>query len=71
MNNLYVSADKVPDGLFRDKRLVLRGGSGLCCISEPLVDAIFKGGVNDLTIASKNCGVDRFENRAAAEATSI
>lgn len=71
MNNVHVSADKAPDGLFPDRRLVLRGGSGLCGISEPLIDANFKVGVNDLTIATKNCDVDRLEIRAATGGTSI
>lgn len=40
--------------------LVAAGGFGLCGIPELLIDAIVESGVNDLTFASNNAGIDGF-----------
>lgn len=40
---------------------IAAGGFGLCDIPENLIAAIRDSGVNDLTVASNNCGVDHFE----------
>ena len=60
MKKVYGSAAEALDGLLHDGMLIAAGGFGLCGIPELLIDAIVKSGVKDLTIASNNCGVDRF-----------
>lgn len=60
MRKIYPNATAALDGLLCDDMLIAAGGFGLCGIPELLIDAIVESGVNGLTIASNNCGVDGF-----------
>ena len=60
MNKIYHSSTAALDGLLSDGMLVAAGGFGLCGIPELLIDAIVESGVNNLTFASNNAGVDGF-----------
>ena len=58
MKKIYPDAASALDGLLRDGMLIASGGFGLCGIPERLIDAIVANGVNDLTVASNNAGID-------------
>jgi 3-oxoacid CoA-transferase subunit A len=60
MKKVYGSADEALDGILFDEMTIAAGGFGLCGIPENLISAIKKSGVNGLTIASNNAGVDDF-----------
>ncbi|MEM9230854.1 MAG: CoA transferase subunit A, partial [Pseudomonadota bacterium] len=54
------SAAEALDGVLEDGMLIAAGGFGLCGIPELLIDAIRESGVQNLTVASNNAGVDDF-----------
>ncbi|WP_082438911.1 MULTISPECIES: CoA transferase subunit A [unclassified Sphingomonas] len=58
MNKLYPSAEAALEGLLHDGMTICAGGFGLCGIPERLIDAIEASGVQKLTIASNNAGID-------------
>ena len=58
MNKLYPSAAAALSGVLRDDLLIAAGGFGLCGIPERLIDAIVDSGVQGLTVASNNAGID-------------
>ena len=58
MNKLYPSAAAALSGVLRDDMLIAAGGFGLCGIPERLIDAIVESGVQRLTVASNNAGID-------------
>ena len=58
MKKLYPDAKAALDGLLKDGMLIASGGFGLCGIPERLIDAIAESGVQGLTIASNNAGID-------------
>ena len=58
MNKIYPSADAALEGLLFEGMIICSGGFGLCGIPERLIDAIAASGVNGLTIASNNAGID-------------
>lgn len=58
MNKLYPDAQAALDGLLHDGMTICAGGFGLCGIPERLIDAIEASGVQRLTIASNNAGID-------------
>lgn len=58
MNKLYPDAAAALDGLLTDGMLIASGGFGLCGIPERLLDAIRDSGVQNLTFASNNAGID-------------
>ncbi|WP_082450638.1 CoA transferase subunit A [Sphingomonas sp. Leaf22] len=58
MNKLYPSAEAALEGLLHDGMTICAGGFGLCGIPERLIDAIQASGVQKLTIASNNAGID-------------
>jgi 3-oxoacid CoA-transferase subunit A len=60
MKKVYGSAAEALDGLLRDDMLIAAGGFGLCGIPELLLEAIKQSGVQNLTFASNNAGVDDF-----------
>jgi len=60
MKKVYGSAAEALDGLLRDDMLIAAGGFGLCGIPELLLEAIKDSGVQNLTFASNNAGVDDF-----------
>ncbi|WP_306152756.1 CoA transferase subunit A [Roseovarius sp. MMSF_3281] len=60
MKKVYGSAAEALDGLLRDDMLIAAGGFGLCGIPELLLQAIKDAGVQNLTFASNNAGVDDF-----------
>ncbi|MDJ1015272.1 MAG: CoA transferase subunit A [Paracoccaceae bacterium] len=60
MKKVYASATEALDGLLHDNMLIAAGGFGLCGIPELCIDAIVESGVQHITIASNNCGVDGF-----------
>ncbi|WBU53632.1 CoA transferase subunit A [Paracoccus sp. SCSIO 75233] len=60
MKKIYPDADAALDGLLFDGMHIAAGGFGLCGIPELLIDALVRSGVEDLTVASNNCGVDGF-----------
>ncbi len=60
MKKVYANAAEALDGVLHDGMLIAAGGFGLCGIPELLIDAIVESGVEDLTVASNNCGVDGF-----------
>lgn len=47
-------------GLLFDGMTIMAGGLGLCGIIENLIAGICDAGVMDLTVISKNCGLDDF-----------
>ena len=59
-SKVYATAGEALDGLLTDGMLIAAGGFGLCGIPELLIAAIRDAGVNDLTVASNNAGVDDF-----------
>jgi len=60
MQKVYPDAEAALAGLLKDGMTIAAGGFGLCGIPELLIAAIRKSGVQNLTIASNNCGVDGF-----------
>ena len=60
MKKVYGSAAEALDGLLRDDMLIAAGGFGLCGIPELLLQAIKDSGVQNLSFASNNAGVDDF-----------
>ena len=58
MHKLYPDAAAALEGLLHDGITICAGGFGLCGIPERLIDAIVESGVNGLTIASNNAGID-------------
>ncbi len=58
MNKLFPSAAAALSGVLRDDMLIAAGGFGLCGIPERLIDAIVDSGVQGLTVASNNAGID-------------
>ena len=58
MDKLYPDAATALDGLLRDGMLIASGGFGLCGLPERLLAAIRDSGVQNLTFASNNAGVD-------------
>lgn len=55
---LYPDAASALEGLLFDGMHICAGGFGLCGIPERLIDAIQASGVQKLTIASNNAGID-------------
>ncbi len=60
MHKVYGSATEALDGVLKDGMLIAAGGFGLSGIPELLLSAIRDTGVNNLTFASNNAGVDDF-----------
>ena len=60
MKKVYANATDALDGLLHDDMLIAAGGFGLCGIPELLLEAIKASGVQNLTFASNNAGVDDF-----------
>lgn len=60
MKKVYANAKDALDGILRDDMLIAAGGFGLCGIPELLLEAIKESGVQNLTFASNNAGVDDF-----------
>lgn len=58
MTELYPDAAAALDGFLHDDITIASGQFGLCGIPERLTDAIVASGVNALTIASNNAGID-------------
>ena len=58
MNKLYPDAAAALDGLLRDGLTIACGGFGLCGVPERLLDAVRDSGVQNLTFASNNAGID-------------
>jgi len=58
VNKLYPNAEAALEGLLHDGMTICAGGFGLCGIPERLIDAIQASGVQKLTIASNNAGID-------------
>ena len=58
MNKVYPDAKSALDGILKDGMMIMSGGFGLCGIAETLSDAIRDSGVKNLTVVSKNAGVD-------------
>ena len=58
MNKQYADAASALNGVLFDGMMIAAGGFGLCGIPERLIDAIVVSGTRDLTIASKNAGID-------------
>lgn len=59
-NKIYTTASEALEGLLSDGMFIAAGGFGLCGIPELLISAVRDAGVNDLTVASNNAGVDDF-----------
>ncbi len=60
MKKVFHSAEQAINGLIFDGMKIAAGGFGLCGIPEELITALKLSGVNNLTIASNNAGVDDF-----------
>ena len=58
MQKLYPDAAAALDGILRDGMHIAAGGFGLCGIPERLLDAVRDSGVQNLTFASNNAGID-------------
>ena len=58
MQKLYSDAAAALEGLLRDDMVIASGGFGLCGVPERLLDAIRDSGVQRLTFASNNAGID-------------
>jgi len=58
MNKLYPNAAAALEGVLRDGLLIASGGFGLSGIPERLLDAVRDSGVQNLTFASNNAGID-------------
>lgn len=59
-NKIYTTASEALEGLLSDGMFIAAGGFGLCGIPELLISAVRDAGVNGLTVASNNAGVDDF-----------
>ena len=57
---VFSDAKSALDGLLSDGMTILAGGFGLCGIPEHMIVAIRESGVQNLTVASNNCGIDDF-----------
>ena len=60
MKKVFNNADDALADVLKDDIFIAAGGFGLCGIPELLLNAIKKSGVNRLTFASNNAGVDDF-----------
>lgn len=60
MKPVFTDADSALEGLLRDELTIATGGFGLCGIPENLIKALRDSGVQRLTVASNNAGVDDF-----------
>lgn len=60
MNKVYTTPSDALDNLLFDGMFLAVGGFGLCGIPEHLIRAVRDSGVDNLTIASNNAGVDDF-----------
>src|SRR5579859_7291829 len=60
MNKLWPDARAALEGIVRDGMLLAIGGFGLCGVPDALIAALRDSGVNGLTIASNNAGVDQW-----------
>tara|TARA_R110002124_G_scaffold28335_1_gene100106 strand:+ start:1599 stop:2306 length:708 start_codon:yes stop_codon:yes gene_type:complete len=58
LKKLFPDAQSALEGLLRDDLLIASGGFGLCGIPERLIDAVVASGINGLTVASNNAGID-------------
>ncbi len=58
MQKLFPSAEAALEGVLQDGMLIASGGFGLCGIPERLLKAIQDSGVQNLTFASNNAGID-------------
>ena len=58
MNKFFPNAAAALSGVLRDDMLIAAGGFGLCGIPERLIDALVESGVESLTVASNNAGID-------------
>jgi 3-oxoacid CoA-transferase subunit A len=58
LNKVYPDAQAALDGLLFDGMMICAGGFGLCGIPERLIAAIQASGVQRLTVASNNAGID-------------
>jgi 3-oxoacid CoA-transferase subunit A len=58
MNKLYQDANAALADIVKDAQLLAVGGFGLCGIPEALILALRDSGVQNLTVASNNAGVD-------------
>jgi 3-oxoacid CoA-transferase subunit A len=58
MNKLYQDAAAALADIVKDNQLLAVGGFGLCGIPEALILALRDTGVQNLTVASNNAGVD-------------
>jgi 3-oxoacid CoA-transferase subunit A len=58
MKKLFPDAQSALEGLLHDDIIIASGGFGLCGIPDRLLDAIRDSGVNGLTFASNNAGID-------------
>jgi 3-oxoacid CoA-transferase subunit A len=58
MNKLYQDANAALADIVKDAQLLAVGGFGLCGIPEALIIALRDSGVQNLTVASNNAGVD-------------
>ncbi len=58
MKKLFSDAAAALDGLLRNDLFIACGGFGLCGVPERLLDAVRDSGVNGLTFASNNAGID-------------
>ena len=57
---VFPDAKTALDGLLFNDMTILAGGFGLCGIPEHMIVAIRDSGVQNLTVASNNCGIDDF-----------
>ncbi|WP_435231519.1 CoA transferase subunit A [Pseudopelagicola sp. nBUS_20] len=60
MKKVYNNAADALDGLLTDGMFIASGGFGLCGIPELLLEAIKQSGIEDLSFASNNAGIDDF-----------
>ncbi len=58
MKKLYSNANAALDDILCDNMFIASGGFGLCGLPERLLDAIRDSGVQGLTFASNNAGID-------------
>lgn len=58
MQRIYPNAEAALDQILFDGMTIAAGGFGLCGIPERLIDALVASGVQELTIASNNAGID-------------
>ena len=59
MNKVYPNADAAIADLC-DGATIMAGGFGLCGIPENLIAAVYRKGIQNLTVISNNAGVDGF-----------